>query len=136
MVLNASIREAVIKRAKNRCEYCQMHQSLQGGTFHVEHVVPRSRGGLSELDNLAWAYISCNLHKSDRSELLSPDGNSSIRFFSPRIDAWSEHFAWDDYEVVAKSEIGQATITSLHLNDARRIKVRQAEQMFDLFPPG
>ncbi len=82
MVLNASIREAVIEQAKNRCEYCQMHQSLQGGTFHVEHVVPRSRGGLSELDNLAWACISCNLHKSDRSELLSPDGNSSIRFTS------------------------------------------------------
>ena len=26
-------------RAASRCEYCGMHQALQGGTFHVEHIV-------------------------------------------------------------------------------------------------
>ena len=35
----------VSTRAGDRCEYCRMHQSLQGATFHVEHIVPRSRGG-------------------------------------------------------------------------------------------
>jgi len=40
-------------RAAGRCAYCRMHQSLQGATFHVEHVVPQARGGHSQLDNLA-----------------------------------------------------------------------------------
>ena len=30
--------ELVRARAGDRCEYCRMHQSLQGATFHVEHV--------------------------------------------------------------------------------------------------
>ena len=41
-------------RAGGRCEYCRMHQALQGATFHVEHIMPSSRGGVSDLDNLAW----------------------------------------------------------------------------------
>lgn len=53
----------------DRCEYCQMHQSLQGATFHLEHAVPRSAGGTDELDNLALACPSCNLHKADRTKI-------------------------------------------------------------------
>jgi plasmid maintenance system antidote protein VapI len=30
-----------------------MHESLQGATFHVEHVIPKSKGGESSLENLA-----------------------------------------------------------------------------------
>lgn len=44
--------QQVAQRATGRCEYCKMHQSLQGATFHVEHVIPRSFGGRSELANL------------------------------------------------------------------------------------
>ena len=27
-------------RADGRCQYCLMHESLQGATFHVEHIIP------------------------------------------------------------------------------------------------
>jgi hypothetical protein len=30
-------------RAGSRCEYCRMHQALQGATFHVEHILNHSR---------------------------------------------------------------------------------------------
>ena len=36
-------------RAASRCAYCRMHQALQGGTFHVEHITPSVRGGASTL---------------------------------------------------------------------------------------
>ena len=58
---------AVRERAANRCQYCLMHQGLQGATFHVEHIVPRSKGGPDELANLALACPSCNLRKADRT---------------------------------------------------------------------
>lgn len=45
----------VRERAAGRCQYCLMHQSLQGATFHIEHIIPQAKGGSSELPNLALA---------------------------------------------------------------------------------
>lgn len=112
-----------------------MHQSLQGATFHVEHVIPRVRGGSSELDNLALACPSCNLHKADRVSSALDQDSAAIALFHPRTNRWSDHFEWDDYQIVGKTEIGVLTIRLLDLNHERRIKIRQAEQMFGLFPP-
>ena len=80
-------------RAAGRCEYCRMYQSLQGATFHVEHVVPRSRGGHSQLDNLAWACPSCNLHKANRIESVDLVTGNQVLLFNPRSDNWEAHFS-------------------------------------------
>lgn len=39
------LRKLVIRRAKNRCEYCQLSQKGQEATFHVDHIVPIASGG-------------------------------------------------------------------------------------------
>jgi len=106
----------VEERAGQRCEYCRMHQALQGATFHVEHVIPRSQGGYSEPDNLAWACPSCNLHKSDRTEVQDPDSNLLVPLFNPRRDQWSQHFRWEGYRLIGKTPIGRATVFALDLN--------------------
>jgi len=112
-----------------------MHQSLQGASFHLEHVVPISRGGESELGNLAWSCPGCNLQKSNRIEAMDPDTGSIVVLFHPRTDLWKEHFAWDDYQLVGRTPSGRATIAAFDLNHERRVRIRQAEQMFGLFPP-
>jgi hypothetical protein len=76
-----------------------------------------------------------NLHKSDRLEVPATEGAGLIAIFDPRRDAWSNHFEWDEYRLAGKTEKGRATIAALHLNHERRIKIRQAEKMFALFPP-
>ena len=124
----------VEERAGRRCEYCRMHQSLQGATFHLEHIVPETKGGSSELDNLAWACPSCNLRKSDRIELTDSDTNDSVPLFQPRRDSWADHFRWDGLLAVALTPIGRALIATFDLNHLRRQRIRQAEQLFDLFP--
>src|SRR5262245_51019702 len=106
----------VEQRAAGRCEYCRMHQSLQGATFHVEHIVPVAQGGESELFNLAWACPGCNLHKSDRTEILDSDTGQTVPLFHPRKHAWSDHFAWDGFRVTGLSAIGRATIAALQFN--------------------
>lgn len=126
---------AVEERARGRCEYCQMHQSLQGATFHLEHIVPETKGGSSELDNLAWACPSCNLRKSNRIELSDPDTNESVPMFDPRRDSWADHFQWDGLLAVGLTPIGPALIAAFDLNHPRRQRIRQAEQLFDIFPP-
>lgn len=118
---------AVEERAAQRCEYCRMHQSLQGATFHVEHVVPTTLGGPTDLPNLAWACPGCNLKKSDRLEAVDPDSQLTVRLFNPRRDEWSEHFVWEEFRLVALTSIGRATIVAFDLNHTRRQRIRQAE---------
>ena len=122
-------------RARQRCEYCRMHQSLQGASFHIEHIIPTSRGGSDNLDNLALACPSCNLHKSDRTEEVDPSSNATVPLFNPRTDSWTDHFQWDGYRIVGVSAIGRASVSVLDLNHLRRLLIRQAEELFDLFPP-
>ena len=90
MTARSDIEHEVSQRAGQRCEYCRMHQALQGATFHVEHIIPRSRNGSSHLDNLAWACPGCNLHKSDRVEVRLVDTGEVVRLFNPRVDSWNE----------------------------------------------
>jgi len=122
-------------RAAGRCEYCRMHQSLQGATFHVEHIMPQSRGGRAQLDNLAWACPSCNLHKSHRVAGVDLETGNEVPLFNPRIDNWNVHFRWDGYRILGQTPIGWATVIALDLNHPRRIQIREAEALFALFPP-
>jgi 5-methylcytosine-specific restriction endonuclease McrA len=49
------VRDAVVARAGARCEYCHLPTRGQVATFPIDHVLPRSRGGETILDNLALA---------------------------------------------------------------------------------
>lgn len=129
------LREQVERRAGDRCEYCRMHQSLQGATFHVEHISPLSKGGRDDLENLALACPSCNLYKSDRTQVVDPVTKEQVQFFHPRQQDWQQHFAWDEYAIVGLSSIGRATVSALQLNQVRRLQIRQVEQRLQLFPP-
>lgn len=52
---SGTLRDAVIERSGNRCEYCQLPAQLQVGGFEIDHIEPRSRGGQTILSNLALA---------------------------------------------------------------------------------
>src|SRR5688572_491323 len=112
-----------------------MHQSLQGATFHVEHVLPRSRNGQTLPENLAWACPRCNLLKSDRVQATDPGTGDEVPLFDPRAERWGDHFSWDGYYIMPRSAIGRATVAAFDLNQPRRIRIRQAEELFGLFPP-
>jgi hypothetical protein len=112
-----------------------MHQSLQGASFHLEHIVPVSLGGADDLDNLAWACPGCNLKKSNRVIAIDPTTGEPMRLFHPRTDRWEEHLTWQGYSLVGLTSVGRALISAFDLNHERRCRVRQAEELFGLFPP-
>lgn len=122
-------------RAGDRCEYCRMHQALQGATFHVEHIRPRSRGGTSDLHNLAWSCPGCNLRKSDRIDAPDPENAAFVPLFHPRNGLWAEHFRWDGPFLYGRTPCGRATVETLGAQPSQALKIREAEGMFDLFPP-
>jgi hypothetical protein len=51
------IRRQVIERAGFRCEIC----NRQSAYFHIDHILPRSKGGTSELSNLRCLCPQCHL---------------------------------------------------------------------------
>jgi hypothetical protein len=75
------------------------------------------------------------LHKANRIDVIDPDTGDQVLLFNPRIDDWDRHFRWDGYHIVGQTSIGRATVAALELNHPRRIQIRQAEKLFDLFPP-
>lgn len=135
MNLPGEIATAVRERAAHRCQYCRMHQSLQGATFHVEHIIPRARGGTDELANLALACPSCNLHKADRTTAIDPVSGASVPLFHPGRENWSEHFRFTGYRMEGLTSTGRATVAAVDLNHPRRQRIRAAEERFGLHPP-
>lgn len=56
-------RQRIFKRDNYTCRYC----SIRGGRLECDHVVPVSRGGSHEDDNLATACFTCNRSKRDKT---------------------------------------------------------------------
>lgn len=53
-------RAAVLERDGHACVYC----GATGQPFHLDHVIPRSKGGADTISNLATACAPCNLSKA------------------------------------------------------------------------
>jgi len=60
---NSVSRKAILIRDNFKCQYCGC--SLSNGTATLDHVLPRSRGGLHKFDNVVASCKSCNNLKDD-----------------------------------------------------------------------
>jgi len=125
--LPATTRAAVILRAGQRCEYCGLSQTGQEAVFHIDHIVPRTAGGLTTEGNLALACVSCSLHKAAKQNSVDPGSGEEVPLFNPRIQDWAEHFRWDGEIVVGLTPVGRATVFSLKMNRALIVAIRREE---------
>lgn len=130
-----SLQRRVRLRATDRCEYCRISQVSQEATFHVDHIVPRAVGGVTSLENLALACVSCSLRKAARTMAIDPTTGDATQLFHPRIHAWSDHFgAETSGEVLGLTAIGRGTIASLSLNRVLAVAIRREEHSRDRWP--
>jgi HNH endonuclease len=136
-VVPEHLRAAVAARAGNRCEYCHLPQQGQVARFPVDHVVPRSACGRTELANLALACPHCNALKWARTEHADPESGATTQLFNTRTQAWAEHFVWsveDARVLLGKSAFGRATIACLQMNHPDMMAVRALLAELGLFP--
>jgi HNH endonuclease len=123
--MDPATRSLVAERARNRCEYCQLHQDDSPlAPLHVEHIIPRKHGGSDDLDNLALACIDCNLHKGANLTGIDPETQAITPLFHPRRHVWVEHFEWRGNFIVGKSDIGRATVRVLNMNSDDQLGLR------------
>jgi len=135
MSVSEELSRAVRVRADGRCQYCLMHESLQGATFHIEHIIPQCKGGRSDLENLVLACPGCNLHKGSRITAIDPATGEDARLFHPIQQLWPEHFRFNGYQIEGLTGAGRATVEALNLNHSRRQRIREVEKAFGLYPP-
>ena len=128
-----SYREIVVARAGGVCEYCRLSEAATGVTFHVEHVVPRSKGGETTMSNLALSCPGCNLAKGDRTTGQDPRGKLQRLFnprdFEPWILGWHLHFVLDrdSGTIVPRSATAEATVGTLNMNVTSRVFARKLQ---------
>ena len=58
------IRHQVAAKYKFKCKYCG--RSTRHVKCHVDHIIPLSRGGTNDIDNLCLACRDCNLRKYNK----------------------------------------------------------------------
>jgi len=129
-----SLRSAVAKRADFRCEYCRRPESDSFLRYQADHILSRKHGGTTTLENLAFACPTCNNFKGTDFGTILTDEEIVVRLFNPRKQIWFDHFEVADGEIIAKTDIGVATIKILKLNEVSRILERLDLITAGLFP--
>jgi len=129
-------RRPVETRAQGRCEYCQTPAFIAPQGFNVDHIIPLSRGGLTELENLAFA-CGCNLYKANQVTARDPQSRRVVALFNPRKHKWQMHFTWslDRLCVEGKTASGRATVEALRLNRDELLNLRRLLMLIDQHPP-
>jgi hypothetical protein len=128
------LRELVIKRAGECCEYCKVSQEYSDVAFHVEHIIAVVHAGKTAEANLALSCLRCNLYKGTNIAAADPLTDEPTFLFHPRRHKWDEHFKLSAAEIVALTAEGRATIFVLRLNDRERLEERELLLMFRRYP--
>ncbi len=123
--MNAALERLVWERAGHRCEYCQVPQSADDLPFHIDHIIARQHGGLTNEANLALACYADNLHKGPNLAGRDPKTGKIVRLFHPRRHQWDRHFRWKGAVLVGRTAIGRATIATLGINLPHRVEFRE-----------
>ena len=125
--LSSTLRAQVWEMDRGACAYCRSPEELSISPFEVDHIVPISAGGLSELDNLCLACTNCNRLKSSRQESIDPTTGAIAPLFHARRQPWSDHFGWsqDRTEIVGHTPTGRATISALQMNRPQLVRLRR-----------
>ena len=90
----------------------------------ADHVIAEKHGGLTSLENLAWACFYCNRFKGSDLALVDPTTQKVVFLFHPREQRWNRHFRLNGGRIEGITSSGRATVALLHLNDSERVAYR------------
>jgi HNH endonuclease len=137
LTISIDLREAVKLRANKCCEYCKSQDKYSPTDFTIDHIIPESLDGTSEIENLAYACFLCNRLKSNKLKSFDTISQKWNPLYNPRIDVWDEHFAWseDATNILGTTTIGRCTVKELKLNRDKLIEYRNCLILFGTHPP-
>jgi HNH endonuclease len=95
--------------------------------FSLEHIIPRSQGGNTSLNNLTLACQGCNNHTYNKTKASDPATHQLVELFHPRRQHWQERFTWDERveRIIGLTATGRATVEALQLNRPELVNLRR-----------
>ncbi len=118
------LRQLVIQRARERCEYCLMPQKASTIPYQIDHIISKQHGGTDNDSNLALCCPVCNRYKGPNVATLEPTTGTFVGFFNPRQHVWLDHFRIETGVITGLTPQGQATVTIFRLNEPVRVTER------------
>jgi 5-methylcytosine-specific restriction endonuclease McrA len=107
--ITPALRQKVVARAGEQCEYCRYPQHLALLTFEIEHIIAEKHGGPTTESNLALACPYCNRSKGTDLGSIDPETGLLTPFFNPRTQKWAGHFRFDGPFIVPLTPEGRVT---------------------------
>lgn len=135
--ISAEHQDRIRRQADNRCGYCRSHQKYVMGRLEIDHLIPRSKGGSNDEENLWLSCRLCNNAKRDQTHGVDPLTREVMPLYNPRTQAWSDHFIWSDdgVQIIGLTPCGRATVLALQLNNLIAVMVRQEWVAAGWHPP-
>lgn len=136
-MLSKTIRDIVFTRANLLCEYCLSSMDFTYQSFEIDHILPVSKNGTDDIENLACACGGCNAFKHDKIVGKDPLNGVITPLFNPRTMNWQDHFAWSDdfLEIIGLTNIGRTTVLTLKLNRKGLNNIRRVLILDGSHPP-
>jgi hypothetical protein len=136
-IISAAQYTRLKEQAGLRCGYCHTSSKIIGQPLTVEHIIPRSRGGSSNEENLWLSYRRCNEYKGAQVEAIDLETKATVPLFDPRHQSWPKHFAWSDdgTMIIGLTPSGRATVVALKLNNEDIVTARMLWVSVGWHPP-
>jgi len=135
--VSKALKSLIEKRANRCCEYCRNQRAFASHSFHFEHIIPKSNGGKTVAENMAYACGGCNNHKYTKTLAIDSFSKKMVPLFNPRKQNWSEHFIWNEDHslIIGTTPTGRATLDTLKLNREGLPNLRKVLKAAGKHPP-
>ena len=78
--------------------------------------------------------LPCNRYKGSDLTSIDPITKEITPLFNPRSHNWLDHFQLNEGDIIGLTSIGRTTIFLLKLNESKRLLIRQALSLQQLYP--
>jgi len=130
-----SLRQQVIERARQCCEYCLVHQHDSLYKHEVDHITAEKHRGETVENNLCLSCLECNRHKGSDFGSFDLETRQITLLYNPRLQKWSDHFRLEGARIIPLTPEGRVTVFLLQLNDEMRIRERRVLIDAGRYPP-
>lgn len=89
-----ALRQQVIRRAGERCEYCPVHQDDSLYAHEVDHIIPVKHRGETNAENLCLVCLECDGTKAAILVLSIPTRTRSRHYSIPASISGAIIFGW------------------------------------------
>jgi len=135
--ISNELRRAVRATDTGICAYCRTSERNSGIPSAHDHILPRTKGGTTDLANLCHSCRPCNEFKGDTTHAIDPLTEEVFPLFHPRNQQWTDHFEWssDFTELIGITPCGRVTVIALKMNNQTIVGARRRWVSAGWHPP-